>query len=545
MHAFYKINQKYNTKVAYFCMEYAIHQPLKTYSGGLGFLAGSHMRSAHDLGQNLVGIGILWKYGYYDQEREENQTMRVNYTAKHYTFLEDTGIRVGVRIFGKEVMVGAKLLRPETFGTAPVYFLTTDLPENDAMSQTITHHLYDPNELTRIAQSIVLGIGGGKILDALNYEPQVYHINEGHALPIAFHLYDKFRSWDEVRKHFVFTTHTPEKAGNEERPFDLLQQASFFGQAPVEEIRGFAGVENNTFNYSLAALRMARKANAVSKLHGDVSRKMWQEYDRICQIDHVTNSQHVGYWTDPILRRAFESNDNVLLTSRKKELKMALFEVIADQTGDLFDPDVLTIVWARRFAGYKRPNLILRQRERLLKLLDNTDRPIQIIWAGKPYPKDEEAIHIFNDILFTTQQHKRAAILTGYELGLSALLKHGADIWLNNPRFTREASGTSGMTAAMNGAINFSNLDGWMYEYGVHKENSFIMSHADPCTPVNELDNQDAESLYEKLENDLIPTYYDHPDLWIKILRKSMEDVFPFFNSDRMAEEYYTKLYNA
>ncbi|MBC7449906.1 MAG: alpha-glucan family phosphorylase [Cytophagales bacterium] len=545
MSSFYPVSNEYATSVAYFSMEFAIHQPLKIYSGGLGFLSGSHMRSAFSMWQNVVGVGMLWKYGYYDQARNEDLTMRVDYTTKHYTFLEETGITVPVTVFGKEIWVKALLLKPNVFGTAPIYFLTTDIPENDYLSKTISHHLYDPNEETRIAQSIVLGIGGGKVLDALNHHVDIYHINEAHALPVAFHVYDQYKNWEDVKKRFVFTTHTPEKAGNEEHNFGLLEHASFFGNVPLEEIKKLDATENDRFIYTLAALRMAKKANGVSALHGEVSRNMWKDYSDICYIDHITNSQNVNYWTDPQLKEAYHSYNDDWIVSRKKELKKQLFEVIADQTGDMLDPDILTIVWSRRFAGYKRPDLIMRDYERFMNLIDRADQPIQVIWAGKPYPLDQEAIGIYNKILQTTLTSKRAVILTGYELGLSALLKKGADVWLNTPRYTREASGTSGMTAAMNATLNMSNRDGWMDEFGRNLENSFMMNHAETGIHVNEQDDQDAQFLYHSLENDVIPTYYNNPWRWSQMVRTSMDDIFPFFNSDRMADEYYKKLYNA
>ncbi len=540
-----QINPAYTTSVAYFSMEFAIHQPLKTYSGGLGFLSGSHMRSAGAMGQNLIGIGMLWKYGYYDQSRNEDLTMRVDYTAKYYSFFEDTGIIVPVTVFGKDVFVKAYLLKPEIFNTVPIYFLSTDIPENDYLSQTICHHLYDPNEETRIAQSIVLGIGGGKVLDVLQRNIDIYHINEGHALPVAFHIYDKHKNWEEVKKRFVFTTHTPEKAGNEEHDFSLLERASFFGHVPIEAINSLNASIDGRFDYTLAALKMAKKANGVSAIHGEVSRNMWKDFEGICYIDHITNSQNVDYWADKSLLQAYHEHNDHWIMLRKKELKKQLFEVIADQTGDILDPDILTIVWSRRFAGYKRPDLIMRDYERFMHLITRVNQPIQMIWAGKPYPLDKEAISIFNRILKCTLTSNRAVILVGYELGLSALLKKGADVWLNNPRYTREASGTSGMTAAMNATINLSNEDGWVKEFGRNMDNSFIMGHADCMSDIHQQDNEDAEYLYQKLDQEVIPTYYDDQKKWAQIIRKSMDDIFPFFNSDRMADEYYKKLYNA
>lgn len=541
----YPINEKYSTKTAYFSMEFAIHQSLKIYSGGLGFLAGSHMHSAYDLRQHLVGVGMLWKYGYYDQAKNEDQTLAVQYTIKQYSFLKDTGIKVRVQVFGNDVWVKAYLLEADTFKSAPIILLSTDIPENDYLSKTITHHLYDPNEHTRIAQSIVLGVAGAKVLDALEYNTDIYHINEAHALPVAYYMYEKFGSWDRVKAQLVFTTHTPEKAGNESHPIDLLKYASFFQHAHWDQAIEKGAVENGMFDYTLAALRMAKKANAVSKIHGNVSREMWSPFEGLCPIDHITNSQHVGFWTDKVLLQAYQENNIELFRARKRELKERLFEEVADQEGDWLSPDVLTIVWARRFAGYKRPDLILRQFERFLHLVNRLEMPVQFIWAGKPYPKDQVAIDLFNQIKRMTKELPRVAILVGYELSLSKLLKQGADVWLNNPRFSREASGTSGMTAAMNGTINLSNSDGWINEFERKNENMFLMPHAEPGTPVHEMDDQDAGYLFSILENEVIPTYYHNQHKWGEMQFAGMRDVFKDFNSDRMADEYYVKMYHA
>ncbi|MFZ1526674.1 MAG: alpha-glucan family phosphorylase, partial [Saprospiraceae bacterium] len=446
----YKPKKEYSKPVAYFSMEFAVDQALKIYSGGLGFLAGSHMRSAYDLKQNLVGIGMLWKYGYYDQVRTINGTMKPDYVQKFYSFLTDTGIIFPVEIHSAIVYVKAYLLKPEVFGSAPMFLLTTDIEQNDAVSRTITNRLYDANEATRVAQSIVLGIGGAKLLDILHLETEIYHMNEGHALPLCFYLYSKYRDLQEVKKRVVFTTHTPEEAGNEQRDFNLLSRMSFFNGLDDDEVRDILNIENDTLNYTLSALRFAKIANGVSKMHGEVSNEMWSGYDEICEIRSITNSQNKKYWKDEILESAFENNDVKGLMARKKELKRQLFKVVADQAGKIFDENVLTLVWARRYAGYKRADMIASDAERFLKIVKDTNYPIQIIWAGKPYPEDYSAIDTFNNLYWKTLPLANCAILTGYELGLSAILKKGSDVWLNNPRLYREASGTSGMTAAMN-----------------------------------------------------------------------------------------------
>lgn len=540
----YDINAAYSKPVAYFSMEFAIDQALKIYSGGLGYLAGSHMKSAAALQQNLVGIGIVWSLGYYDQDRDANGYMRVTYRRRRYSFLEDTGITVPVELDGNTVQVRAYYLAPNIFNTVPMFFLSTDIPENDYLSRTTTERLYHPNDSARIAQNIVLGIGGFKLLQKLGWQPEIYHMNEAHALPLACQLYDHYGSQEEVAKHLVFTTHTPEKAGNSVREMRLLSSMGFFNGMDVQNARNIMDMHGDQFEYTPAALRMSKKANGVSKLHGEVAREMWKDYPNTCPITSITNAQNKAYWQDDILAQAHADDDTAAMVTRKKELKRMLFEVVADQTGNLFDEDTLTIVWARRFAGYKRADLIAQDMDRLKRLLDSSDRPIQIIWAGKPYPEDTAAVKLFNYMVDITRSHHRLAILTGYELHLSAILKKGADIWLNTPRRPQEASGTSGMTAAMNGAINFSINDGWIPEFASHGENSFIIPEADTNAPIHEQNNHDYEHMMRILEDEIIPTYYDTPDQWNAMVKRSMTDVTPQFGADRMAEEYYTVMYS-
>ncbi|MFZ9981622.1 MAG: alpha-glucan family phosphorylase [Cyclobacteriaceae bacterium] len=539
----YRFNRKYSKPVAYFSMEFAIDQALKTYSGGLGFLAGSHMRSAFELQQNMIGIGVYWKYGYYDQDRNRDGSLRVNYIQKDYYFLEDTGIRFTIDIHRHPVRVKALLLRPEVFNSAPVFFLSTDLPENDFLAQTICHRLYDNHESARIAQSILLGIGGAKLLDILGRETEVYHMNEGHALPLCFYLLNKFQNPDEVRKRVVFTTHTPEAAGNEEHDISTLEVMGFFQGASNETILSLAANEK-VFNYTLAALRLSKKANGVSQMHGDVSRHMWKDYSGICPIAAITNAQNKTFWMDKEIERAVSENNDEVLLNRKKELKRALFKVVADQTGRLFSEDVLTIVWARRFAAYKRADLIMQDMELFRQLVSSINQPVQIIWAGKPYPEDHQSIERFNRIFYGTKEFSNCAVLTGYEIGISGMLKRGSDVWLNNPKMYREASGTSGMTAAMNGSINLSIPDGWIPEFAHHGKNCFLINPAPDELPQEEKDNLECRQLHRVLMQEVIPAYYSNPKLWATIIKQAISDVLPEFDSGRMAAEYYKQMYN-
>ncbi|WP_266366500.1 alpha-glucan family phosphorylase [Tellurirhabdus rosea] len=539
----YEADPAFRKSVAYFSMEFAIDQALKTYSGGLGFLAGSHMRSAFELKQNVIGISILWKYGYYDQDRNTDNTMAVRFREKIYQFLEDTGVEVTVEVQGRPVRVRGYFLRPDRFNTAPIFFLTTDVEGNDPWARSISYRLYDADVNLKVAQCMVLGLGGARFLEAMNYEPEVYHFNEAHAVSAVFHLYNRLQNLQKIRDRVVFTTHTPEEAGNEKHDIYYLFSMGFFAGIPLNTVMELIGQTDQVFNHSLTALRMSRRANAVSRLHGSVSRTMWASFGGVPEITHVTNAQNRTYWADPELEAARLSGDTGRIAARKKSLKAALFKIVADQTGRIFDPSVLTIVWARRFAGYKRPDLLVQDVEQFNHLVRNLNRPVQIIWAGKPYPLDEAAVRTFNHLHYLTYLYPNIAVLTGYELGLSKALKDGADIWLNTPVVTREASGTSGMTAAMNAALNFSTFDGWICEFARHGENSFLVPVAGADLSPVERDTQDRTQLYRILEKEIIPMYYQQPDKWKKLVLQSMNDVNAFFDSGRMATEYYEKVY--
>ena len=539
----YQVNPKYSKKTAYFCMEYGIDSALKIYSGGLGYLAGSHLRSAYALRQNFIGIGILWKYGYYDQTRKSNGEMDALFMERDYNFLVDTGIEFPIPVNGHPVMVKVWYLPPEVFKTAPLFLLSTIHPANDYLAQTTCHRLYSNNTEAKIAQYLLLGVGGAKLLDILGYKPDIYHLNEAHALPALFHLYHHTTVLDQVRQRAVFTTHTPVEAGNEKHDIHLLERMGFFADVPLHEVRRITGMDGNVFNMTLAGLRLSGMANGVSKIHGEVARRMWEPHGGTCPITHITNAQNKTFWHDETLTAAMESGNVAAYEQRKKELKKQLFQIVADQTGKIFDPDVLTMVWARRYADYKRADLITRDLERFEALVKNQDRPIQIIWAGKPYPNDDHAIGIFNSLVHLSKRYKNVAVVTGYEISLSKALKQGSDVWLNNPRLPREASGTSGMTAAMNGSVNLSTLDGWIPEFAKHGHNAFVVPQASESWPVAQQDEYDRINIMRVLEGEILPLYYSQPDAWRQIAWNSMREVVWYFDSDRMAAEYYEKLY--
>jgi starch phosphorylase len=525
--------------VAYFSMEIAMDQSLNTYSGGLGFLAGSHMLSAGYLQLPMVGITMLWSYGYYDQRIAQDGQVEVAYIRKYYDFLTDTGLSTDVDIFGEKVKVKAFLVEPELYGTCPVYLLTTDIEGNSEWAKSISHKLYDGNEKIRIAQETVLGVAGIRILQAANYKFDVVHMNEGHALPAAFELLSQYKGdLEEVKRRTVFTTHTPVAAGNEVHWVDTLLEGGFFAGCSRETAVNLGG-EN--FSLTVAALRMSRIANAVSQLHGLVANKMWEWVEGRCPIRAITNAVNLHYWQDKRLANGIRTDEHLLAT--KHHMKEKLFKYIANTAGKKFDPDVLTITWARRFADYKRAWLILMDKERIEKLLDKNK--IQIIFAGKFHPDDVMGKEMFNKLLSRSHSMKNVVVLPGYELQLSGMLKRGSDIWLNTPLRPFEASGTSGMSANMNGTLHLSIYDGWTVEGTFNGINGYTVEYQglDDEMPWEERHWKDHKSVMDTLEKHIIPTYYKDKCEWARLMRQAIRTSEAYFNSDRMVIEYYNRLY--
>jgi starch phosphorylase len=531
-------------KVAYFSMEMAIDQSLHTYSGGLGFLSGSHMRSAGNLNLPMVGVTVLWGVGYGDQQVGADGNVEIVYVKREYDFLKDTGLTVDVEIFGQTVKVKALLLEPATFGTVPIYFLTTDIPENTPEQRSWSDKLYDGDQRIRIAQEIILGIGGLRILKAAGETLNLVHLNEGHALPAVFELLqDLDGDLEKVRQSTVFTTHTPVAAGNETHNVHLLDEAGFFAGLPVQEAIRLGGED---FSLTVAALRMSRLANGVSQLHGLVANNMWHWVDNCCPIIAVTNATSLQYWQD---KRIHNVEDADKLLAVKREMKVELFDYIKKTTGKDFDPDVLTVVWARRFTEYKRPALILQDLERIKKLFG--EKKIQLIYAGKFHPNDTTGRNIFNEVLEHARHIPELAVLTGpgYELELSGLLKRGSDVWLNTPVRPLEASGTSGMSANMNGSIHFSIYDGWAVEGTFDNINGYLIQERDgealEFLNAEDRHKQDYEIMMNILENEIIPTYYNNKSRWAELMLHAIRTSQGYFDSDRMAIEYYVRLYKS
>ncbi len=514
-------------------------QSLVTYSGGLGFLAGSHMLSAGYLQLPMVGVTMLWSYGYYDQRIASDGQVEVAYLRKYYDFLTDTGLYTEVEIFGEKVKVKAYLVQPELYGTCPVYLLTTDIEGNSEWAKSISYKLYDGNEKIRIAQETVLGVAGIRILQAAQFNFDVVHMNEGHALPAAFELLNQYGGdLEAVKKRTVFTTHTPVAAGNEVHWVDTLLEGGFFSGASRETAVELGG-EN--FSLTVAALRMSRIANAVSQLHGLVANKMWEWVEGRCPIRAITNAVNLKYWQDYSLFKGPRTDEYLLQTKRR--MKEELFKYIANVAGKMFDPDVLTIVWARRFADYKRAWLILMDKERIEKLLNKNK--IQIIFAGKFHPDDVMGKEMFNKLLNRSHSMKNVVVLPGYELELSGMLKRGSDIWLNTPLRPFEASGTSGMSANMNGTLHLSIYDGWTVEGTFNGINGYTVEYEglDDEMPWEERHWKDHKCVMDILEKQIIPTYYKDKTEWARLMRQAIRTSEAYFNSDRMVIEYYNRLY--
>ncbi|MFM7467909.1 MAG: alpha-glucan family phosphorylase, partial [Vampirovibrionales bacterium] len=405
-------------KVGYFSMEIAVDQSIHTYSGGLGFLAGSHMLSAGQLNLPMVGVTMLWTYGYGEQRINEKNEVEITYSPNYHSFLEDTGVFVEITIFGRPVKVTAKKLRPEVFGSVPIYFLTTDVEGAPEIDRVLSHKLYDSDHHIRVAQEIILGVGGYRLLQAVGEPIDIIHLNEGHALPACFEvLRQNGGNLEALRQNCVFTTHTPVAAGNEVHPAPLLAETGFFVETPFEEAVRLGG---HDFSLTVAALRMSRMSNGVSQLHAHVANRMWNWVEGRCPIIGITNAVNQKYWQDA---RVPEAKTDEQLLTLKKTMKQELFDFIEETRGVKLNKDVFTIVWARRFTEYKRADLIFRDFERIKNLLVNNK--VQLIYAGKFHPKDTWGQQTYNKMLAYSKELPNLVVIPTYELELSAKLKQG------------------------------------------------------------------------------------------------------------------------
>ena len=598
--------------IAYFSAEYGLQHSLPFYAGGLGFLAGDHLKESSDLGLPLVAVGFMYSGGYLHQHIgpdgwQENKIEILNRNAAPIKrVLDENGLQLVIKVPVIDFPVYVALWRVDV-GNIPLYLLDTNIPENDPVNQSISHRLYTGDNEQRLKQEIVLGIGGSYALDILGIRHSIIHLNEGYS---AFALLERIRervadnlSFEEaaekVRETSIFTTHTPVPAGHDVFSYDLMDK--YFSQ-----YYPLLGIDRQTFlrlghspndccelfNMTAFALKMCAFTNGVSKKHGEVARTMWQPLWPDLQIDeipirHITNGVHVPTWLNPkmilLLNNYFSlscpnwqnEHDSSLIWDMVDEipdeelwavhsqLKIKLINRIYEfkrlnwvkeetnfsnviTSGTFLDPNVLTIGFARRFSGYKRADLIFHDLNRLKSILNNPLRPVQIIFAGKAHPADDEGKRIIQKVHNYSLQKEfggRIAFVEDYGEQMAQYLVHGVDVWLNNPVPPMEACGTSGMKASLNGVLNVSISDGWWIE-GYNGKNGWAFGSASD----DNRDENDARQLYDILENEVIPLYYSVsvngiPHGWVKKMKETMKSTASRFSARRMVKEYVRQAY--
>jgi glycogen phosphorylase len=606
--------------IAYFCAEFGIHESLPVYSGGLGILAGDHLKSASDLGIPLIGVGLLYRQGYFRQRLNSSGWQEDYYVDNKFESMpmelmcdaQGEAITIALQIRHRTVNVQTWKVQ---VGRVSLYLMDTDRADNDPVDRWLTGHLYGGNQETRIAQEIVLGIGGVRAVQALGIEPATYHLNEGHA---AFCLLEVCKGdmkktgqsfYDvekAVRDRCVFTTHTPVPAGHDVFSADLMDSffASYWAELNLSREQFLAlgarrlGDPWEPFGMTPLALRLTRAANGVSELHGVVSRKMWtvlypEKSEDNVPIGYITNGVHAATWTAPLMADlyneylgpdwALKANETTtwakvdaipddLLWQRHQILKERLVahtrhkvrtsrqnrgesQALIAATDHLLDPTILTIGFARRFSPYKRGDLLLRDAQRAFNIFRNADRPVQIIFSGKAHPADEEGKRIIQRLMewcHTPDLRDRVAFVEDYDMHTARKLVQGVDVWLNNPRRPLEASGTSGQKVCFNGGLNCSVLDGWWCE-GYQEANGkglngwAIGENANTSDQAVQ-DNIDSQSLYQLLESEIIPLYYNQdangvPHGWVEMMKASLKTNCPAFNTHRMLADYLTQVY--
>lgn len=598
--------------VAYFSAEFGVHESLPTYSGGLGILAGDHTKSASDLGVPFVGVGLLYRNGYVHQRldaegRQHSESVHYDFESlpvRRCVGADGRPLQVTVPMPGGDCRAQVWRVR---IGRADLYLLDTDVDENPPEHRAITAQLYGGDRTTRIRQELVLGVGGVRALDALGIEPAIFHLNEGHS---AFLTLERARrlvaaggvsgfadALRRVRGQHVFTTHTPVEAGHDRFDPDLawehlkpLADALGLGRAAMLRLGRWPDEtwEQAPFNMTHLALHTCDRYNGVAKLHGEVSRRMFARYwrgtppDEI-PITHVTNGVHTPSWqapdladlldsvlpagwrdrpeTDPVWEKVREVPDAALWRVHRAR-KQSLLALVREREAarrrrlglgpaeDRLDPDALTIGFARRFAPYKRATLLFRDPERLRRIVEAAPGPVQFLFAGKAHPADELGQSFVQQVYQAGQWdflRGRLVLVEDYDIELGRALVQGVDVWLNNPRRPKEASGTSGMKAAMNGAPNLSVLDGWWPE-GFNGRNGWVVGEPREYPSIEAQDAADAASLYLRLEEDVIPLFFDRdeeglPRGWIAMMKEAIASITPRFHSDRQVRDYVHHLY--
>jgi starch phosphorylase len=597
--------------IAYFSAEFALHQSLPIYAGGLGVLAGDHCKEASDLGVPLIGIGFMYPQGYFHQSVSPEGWQQESYERLSW---DDAPIEPAITPDGSPCIVPVPLGNRSVLvqvwrvrlGRVKLYLLDTDLEENAPWDRELSARLYGGDRETRVQQEIILGVGGVRALKALGSQPQVWHLNEGHA---AFVVLQRIRdliegglSFDEalaeVRRTTVFTTHTPVAAGHDAFPFNLVETHLAGCWGTLGEYRDrfmqLGSYDNGSgaqFNMTALALRTAERVNAVSQLHGVVTRDMWAPMWPGLEpaqrpVRSITNGVHMPTWLSNEMARLFDDympsdwrdrhDDPTLwqhilevpddaLWHARKALRQYLFAFVRERArqrwrdeqvsvarvvaaGTLLDPNALTIGYARRFTGYKRAELIFHNPERLQTILNASRRPVQIVFAGKAHPADETGKHHIQQVYRRAIDPKfggRIAFVDDYDLHVAHFLVQGCDIWMNNPRKPMEASGTSGMKASLNGVPHFSIGDGWWAE-GFTGENGWLIDAGEEASPEAQ-DAADAARMYDILEREIVPAFYDREDdiprRWLAVVRQAIISVAPRFSARRMVKDYVDNMY--
>ncbi|SMF25940.1 alpha-glucan family phosphorylase [Pseudobacteriovorax antillogorgiicola] len=534
------MNQKL-PKVAYLCMEYAVNSDIKTYAGGLGILAGDYLKGAKDEQLPIVGVGLKWKQGYTRQHLNDKDRVVDSYENHPYDGFEDTGKSVTVRIRNRDVV--CKIWKATDWGVSELYLLDTDVPEN--ADTWITGQLYGWFGEERVAQEMVLGIGGVRALKELGIDVDVYHFNEGHAVLAAIELLQNYKAdglsfehaWEKTRAKVVFTTHTPVIQGNESHPPELLSYMGAVGDLSQEEVHQLGGTP---FNMTVAALQLCRASNGVAQLHGETARKMWAHVEKAPEIIGITNGIHKPTWVDSRIQEAKDHPD--LLWDVHMSLKNDLIAFVKERTGQQLDSNKMIIGFARRAVAYKRSNLIFQAGDAVIEALKAGK--IQVVFSGKAHPLDDGGKDIVHEIVAFSRQYPGSIVfLEDYDMDIGAMLTRGSDVWLNNPRRPQEACGTSGMKAAMNGVLNLSVLDGWWPEACQHGVNGWAIGDDHVPESFEEQDARDAKFLGETLIQDVLPTYYDDRQKWITMMQESINSVTEPFSVDTMLKSYFEKLY--
>ncbi|MBA3391031.1 MAG: alpha-glucan family phosphorylase [Deltaproteobacteria bacterium] len=538
-------------RVAYFCMEYGLDPTFPIYAGGLGILAGDHMKSVGDLHAPVTGVGLFWDEGYTRQVVGAGHEIEDQYPKTPRDAMHRVDVRVEVTVRGKRIPLVA--WKVDRFITSTLYLLEPEREED----RWITQRLYGGGAEDRIAQEIVLGVGGVRLLAALGVELDLYHFNEGHAVFAGLELLRQtmfggttlVERIARLRPHVVFTTHTPVPAGNEVHDLALLRKMDADLSFTDKELEVIGG---DPFSMTVAGLRLARLANGVAELHGETARTMWKDVDGAAPIIAITNGVHVPTWQDARIRAALvsekprETQDAELWTAHQA-MKGELIAEIARRTNVTLAADKLLIGFARRAATYKRADLILND-ERALKRL--FDRGVQLVYAGKAHPRDLQGKALIGKVVDASKKHPgNVVFLENYDMRLGAMLTRGTDVWLNNPRRPLEASGTSGMKAAMNGVPNLSILDGWWPEGCEHGITGWKIGDPDPADDafdekdIARVDKRDREILHQVIDRDVLPAYGERTR-WVAIMRGSIAMSQWRFSSDRMIEDYINKVYS-